>query len=588
MHPDYQQFSHSPFAHGDAFKALMQLLFFIAKRDRKRSYAQNGKFDNKWVRCQFGGSFHLSFDIMLAHHLIDENVAHDLTAMCRTYLDEPEYDISLAEKQGKSEKPVRNYKYCAQDATYTFRLGHLFEEMLRDQPDLHRLFWKLTMPGARAMEDVEMEGLTIDHAARKEVGLQLLSDKITFEYDLNEMAGYELNWDSYQQVGKLLYDELGYPCRVLTDKKKKSTSEQALLHLKDKPVVKQLLKYREAAKLFNTYVKGWEQYRIGDKYHFDYKLHGTVTGRYSSPLHPIPRDGKIRNLMTAPPGWTLVALDLATAEMRIAAHLSKDPEMLRVFQHNEDIHWRTMIETLAVGTQGEFAGLVRSTAEKVAILNGTPTYSDALQVMAAAGPKACIAAEPKWYEGRTHSKGINFGYLYGMYPPKFIEHAEKEYGWTPSMTEAKSSRHAYFALYSRLEGWHTKTKKLARLNGHVRALTGRLRRLPGIKAKDRMIRSEAERQAINSGVQGFIGDYKAMLLIQVHQTFPRNKVRLVGEHHDSVLTIVRNDAIDECVPSMLKMAERPALMDTFKITLNVPMEGEAELGRWGRGIKYAT
>ena len=62
MHPDYQQFSHSPFAHGDAFKALMQLLFFIAKRDRKRSYAQNGKFDNKWVRCQFGGSFHLSFD----------------------------------------------------------------------------------------------------------------------------------------------------------------------------------------------------------------------------------------------------------------------------------------------------------------------------------------------------------------------------------------------------------------------------------------------------------------------------------------------------------------------------------------------
>jgi hypothetical protein len=72
-----------------------------------------------------------------------------------------------------------------------------------------------------------------------------------------------------------------------------------------------------------------------------------------------------------------------------------------------------------------------------------------------------------------------------------------------------------------------------------------------------------------------IGDYKAMILIQIHQTFPREKVRLVGEHHDAVLTIVKNEYIDECVPKMLKMAKRPKLMKTFKIKLNVPMEGEA-------------
>ncbi|MCW4051497.1 MAG: hypothetical protein NWE89_17385, partial [Candidatus Bathyarchaeota archaeon] len=72
------------------------------------------------------------------------------------------------------------------------------------------------------------------------------------------------------------------------------------------------------------------------------------------------------------------------------------------------------------------------------------------------------------------------------------------------------------------------------------------------------------------------------------ETFPRNKLRLVGEHHDAVLTIVKDEYIEECVPKMLKMAKRPALMKTFKIKLNVPMEGEAELGPWGRGEKWAA
>ena len=585
MHPEYQQFSHSPFAHGDALRRLMQLLFFLAHRDNKRTYAQNGKFDNKWFRCQFGGSFRLTFDVMLAHHVLDENLHHDLTSLCRTYLDEPEYDISLDEKNGKSKKPVRNYKYCGQDAAYTLRLGILFEEMLRAEPELHRLFWKLTMPGARAMEDAEMEGLTIDPAARKEVGMELLAKKITLREELNEIAGYELNWDSPAQIGKLLYEELGYRCRVFTKKKKPSTSEEALLSISDKPVVRKILEYRNAGKFFNTYIKGWQKYRIGDKYYFDYKIHGTVTGRYSSPLHPIPRDGSIRNLVTAPRGWTLCALDIATAEMRVAAHLSRDPAMRQCFIDGIDIHWRTMIENLVAG-HGSFSMLVQDTAEQ--LTGDYVPYSLALEYMLDAGPKTTIEAQPRWYEGRTRAKAINFGFIYGMHENKFIQQARKDYGWEPSKQEAKNSRRAYFRLYSRLEDWHSRTKRLARANGHVRCLTGRLRRLPGIHAKDRKVRSEAERQAVNSGVQAMIGDYKVMLLVEIHQTLSRKKVRLVGEHHDAVLAIVKNEYLDECVPQMLKIAERPKLMDTFKIKLSVPMEGEAELGPWGKGEKYGA
>jgi DNA polymerase-1 len=173
-----------------------------------------------------------------------------------------------------------------------------------------------------------------------------------------------------------------------------------------------------------------------------------------------------------------------------------------------------------------------------------------------------------------------------MYPKKFIQQATLDYGWTPTMTEAKNSRRAYFRLYSRLAGWHTRTKRLAKTDGFIRCLTGRMRRLPGIQARDKYVRMENERQAVNSPVQGLIGDWKAMVLIEVHQTFRRNQVRLVGEHHDAILTIVRNSAIDECVPKMLQIAANPALLETFKINLSVPMEGEAELGPWGKGVKY--
>jgi uracil-DNA glycosylase family 4 len=597
MHEDFQQFSHSPFKKRARLRWLMRKVFEIARRTKKRSFAQNGKFDTKWMRCQFGDSFRLTFDIMLAHHVIDENLDHDLTSMCRTYLDEPEYDVSLDVKQGKSKKPMINYQYCARDATYTLRLGNLFEEMLRKQPDLHRLFWKLVMPGARAMVDAEMEGLPFDPVARKKVGLELLSKKITLFRELNEMVGQDINWNSPQQIAKLLFKDLGIPSFVKTPKGADSTSEEALAMLRGThEVADKLLDYRSADKFFNTYIKGWNQYRVGNRYYFDYKLHGTKTGRYSSPLHPIPRDGSIRNLVTSDEeGWTFFAMDIKTAEMCIAAHLSHDEEMIRCFSKGIDVHWRTMIENLAIGTQGDFAKLVIPTAQEIMAQSGDDPehienvgYTEALDVMLAAGPKECIAIEPKWYEGRTRSKCVNFGFIYGMWEKKFIEQAKKDYNWEPTISEAKSVRAAYFQLYNRLEEWHRKTKKLARLSGYVRCLTGRLRRLPGIQSKDKYIRSEAERQAINSGVQGFIGDYKVMILIEIHQTMPRDKVRLLGEHHDAVLGKIRNDCIDEICPKLLKMVERPRLMDTFKINLSVPMEGEIELGPWGNGVKYAA
>jgi DNA polymerase I-like protein with 3'-5' exonuclease and polymerase domains len=102
-----------------------------------------------------------------------------------------------------------------------------------------------------------------------------------------------------------------------------------------------------------------------------------------------------------------------------------------------------------------------------------------------------------------------------------------------------------------------------------------------------MVRMEAERQAINAPIQGFIGDYKAVVMVEVHETVDRTKFRLVGEHHDAILGIVRTESKSEVLPQVLQIMREPKLMKTFNIDLGLPMEGELEVGPWGRGKAFS-
>ena len=101
-----------------------------------------------------------------------------------------------------------------------------------------------------------------------------------------------------------------------------------------------------------------------------------------------------------------------------------------------------------------------------------------------------------------------------------------------------------------------------------------------------MVQMEAQRQSINAPIQGFIGDYKAAVMVEIHEDVDREKFRLVGEHHDAVLGIVRTDCKDEVLPQVLQIMRTPKLMKVFKIDLGLPMEGELEVGPWGKGKAY--
>lgn len=714
-----------PGSHFSTQRAQSELLNLVVDLSKgKRSIAQNGKFDNTWLMVYYGVKFNLTFDTGLAHHLIDEDSPHDLKSMARAYLNAEEYDIDVEEKKGNTT-PARLYEYCAKDATYTLRLKKVFDGELRKDPALRKLFYKLVMPAARAFEDIELTGMTLDleRMAKVEAETRVKLDRLLKE--LNSMVKRTVNWNSPAQVAEVLFNDLGLVPTVLTDKGKPSTGEAALLEIRDEhPIATKLVEYRETQKFLSTYLEGWKDLMVDDTIYFSYKLHGTVTGRYSSRLHQVPRDGTIRNLVTAPEGWTFVQLDVSQAEVRTVAELSGDRELLRCFQTRTDVHWRTMIGTFEVGAQSKeyvdavlqtssmyclrhklpangpmlkilhdvwsnnetgieteilleeawnnrirlqddksMSNLSSHTASESSVLSGlspnktknsatqvqiqesrqarrlgrgwfrresvegkepsvegrtVPYYQekcsekllsslqayckaryssqrrkypeqpslqfgDALSLLSQIGPSLAQELWTGWKEARKASKGTVFGFIYSMGAKKFVEYAKLKYGFEPTLRESERYREAFFKTYPSIPEWHNKQKRLAHLNGYVRNLVGRIRHLPGIHSTDRELSRECERQAINSPVQGFIGDFKAMALVEIHETFPRDEVRIVGEHHDAILAIFENRSLQRNIGRVLEIMRRPRILGELGVKLRVPMEADAEAGNWGAG-----
>lgn len=582
-----------------AQRRLMRLLARLAVG--KTAVGQNAKFDNHWLYSKYGVRFFLDFDVMLAHHTLDENQAHDLEYMARIELDAPEYDIPLKEKKGSElhtlEGRRRYFVYNAKDTKYTLQLYYKFKKRLAaaTESNLRRLFYRLVMPAARALQEIEEVGLTLRQALYAKVEADTIRQRDEELEKLQQMAeqfGSRINWNSPQQVAKLLYDRVGIKCTVKTKTGAKSTGEEALLEIKGRhPVADQLIRFRELEKFLGTYLEGWKEYTFDGKLFLSYKLHGTVTGRYSSRLHQVPRDGTIRNLVDAPPGWKFAQADLSQAELRIAAELSGDVELVNCFQPGGvDVHWRTMLHTVGTGASGEYYDKAIKTAQKLLQKSeqkyNVSSLSDSLEILLKAGHEAAIAIDKEWKEARKRGKSINFGFVFGMYEKKFIETCKLKYGYEPTYEEAHAFRQAYFELYPGIVKWHEKQKRMVAIDGYVRNMFGRLRRLPGIHSTDKMLRMEAERQAINSPVQGAIGDWKAAGLIEIHETIPHNKLKIVGEVHDALLMIVRDGCEDETLPRVRAILRKPALLETFKVRMTVPMDSEIEIGPWGAGKKY--
>lgn len=534
--------------------------------------AQNGKFDNLWLYYSFGVRFPLTFDTMLASHLLDENSPNGLKENARSVLEMDDWDIPLHIKNGKGldgkglteEDKKKRAEYAAWDGYATIRLYKVFKERLAQDPDLDRLFHQLVMPVARTYEQVEINGVHID-LKRMRSHERILKRKIRrLESRLGEFINpwrekeMEVNWNSAKFVNSVLFEWLKLKPVGYTEGGAPSTAEDYLIKMKDQhDIIGVLLDYRGAFKQLSSFIEGWKRRMIDGKLYPSFKVSGTVTGRPSCAdpnLQQVPRDPFIRSLIGAPPGYVFFECDYSQIELRVAAAVANEPTMLQIFRTGGDIHEATYQMVMGI-----------STAEAVAHIKDPQERQTQLK------------------EERKKAKAINFGFIYGMGWKKFREYAETKYGLIVTDAEAKRIRKRFFETYPGLVKWHERQRRIVRSMGQVRTLTGRIRHLPQINSPDRGLAAEAERNAINSPVQGFAAELMLMAMVEVNNYFGNNLVKLAGTIHDAMIGVVREDVALECLARIKQIMESPKIMRNFGIELPIPIVADVSIGNWGVG-----
>lgn len=533
-------------------------------RNAKALVAGNGKFDDLFLKYRFGVKPNITFDVVLASHILNENTPNGVKENAVLECNAPEWDVDKDLKTGKyktREKYQEYLTYLGYDIYYEYKLYRVFHKKLKQDRALMKLFYHLYMPGIISYETVEEHGVFIYPQQFKKVRKHLESEREAIEKQLLKLAKHEVNWNSPAQIQKLLYEELKLPVIETTESGSPSTSEATLMQLRDKhPIVELILKYRGVNIQISHFIDGWINRMWGRRLFPNFKLHGTVTGRTSCTdpnLQQVPRDPIIRNLVGAPEGWSVVEIDYSQAELRIAAIMSGDETMKRIYQTGGDIHTHTY-EMI--------------TGEKVSDDKYTKK------------------------EQRKKAKAVNFGFVYGMGWRKFKIYARDNYGVDLTDKEAEQWRERFFQAYHSLPKWHSKQRRIVQSMGQVRSPIGRLRRLPDIYSTDKSKKAEAERQSINSPVQGFGSDLTILGMSEImgnaqyydpDYVLDKDKFFVIGTVHDATLFEVRNDYLMEFCPRAKHILEHPkALEDVFHFDTDVPIVADVAVGKsWGAGIE---
>lgn len=586
----------SPFR--DSWKKVFSLFGPMVARVepyKAKTVAQNGKFDNGYFLRYTKWIPNLTFDTMLAAHLLDENSPHDLGYIAQTYCNAPSYK-DMVDKKKLRETPIKILaQYNMQDCYWTLNAYFPLKKKLLQDPRLTAIFKYIVMPGARALERAEHRGMWINRQKLEERITQTLDllkktrdemikylppgtpvsscenckfampEGICYMYDDDGhstliskdfycdrwkgkgKAGKEaFNFNSNKQLAWLMFDHLGLTPIEYTKTGTPSTAEGTLVYL-NHPFIDLLLKYRSHSKVLSTYLRPWSRMMDeNDRIHTSFKLHGTVTGRLSSAkpnIQNIPRDSDIRTLVGAPPGWVFVEADYSQIELRIVAHMAQERTMMRIYATGGDIH----VETACTVTGKRPEDITK--------------------------------------EERKRAKAVNFGFVYGMGWKKFKQYAKEKYGVEFTDEEAKETRRRFFQKYKDLLAWHDRQRRIAHKMGYVRSPLGRKRRLPDIFSTDDAVRAEAERQAINSPVQAVPPDLSLLAIAQLVKV-PGfwEEIHWVSQVHDALLFEVREDRVEKWLPIIKRAMENPPVKELFGVEFLVPIEVEIKVGKaWGQG-----
>ena len=444
-------------------------------------------------------------DTMLQSFVLDSSQRHDMDSLAKRVLGID--TISYSDVAGKGAKQISfaevsvedATRYAAEDADITLRLYRAQAPQLAEVPALEGVYRDIEMPLVPVLERIEANGVMIDVAELRRQSADLGKRMLEAQQKATALAGRTINLDSPKQLGALLFDELKLPAMVKTPSGAPSTNEEALEAIADQhELPRVILEYRGLAKLRSTYTEKLPEMvdPATGRVHTSYHQAGAATGRLASSdpnLQNIPirtEDGRrIRRAFIAPPGRKLLACDYSQIELRIMAHLSEDPALLRAFDSGDDVHRATAAEVF-----GRKPGEVTTNERRAA-------------------------------------KAINFGLMYGMSAFGLA----KQLG--VSRGEAQDYIGLYFSRYPGVREYMERTREQARGQGYVETVFGRRLYLPYIHSRNQTQRAGAERAAINAPMQGTAADIikRAMASIDGWLQAHREQALMILQVHDELV-----------------------------------------------------
>jgi len=444
-------------------------------------------------------------DTLLQSYVLEAHRPHGLASLADRHLGRKGLDYEDLCGKGAKQIPFsqvdieRASHYSGEDSEMTLQVHQALYPRIAARPGMKFVYESIEMPASAVLGRIERHGVLIDSARLAEQSRMLAERMMALENEAYEIAGQPFNLGSPKQIGEILFGKLGLPVTKKTASGAPSTDEGVLEKLAlDYPLPAKLLEHRGLSKLKGTYTDKLPQMVNPDtgRVHTHYAQAVAITGRLSSndpnlqniPIRT-PEGRRVREAFVAPPGHVIVSADYSQIELRLMAHISQDPGLLRAFNDGMDVH--------------------RATAAEVFNL----------------------ASEEVTSEQRRYAKTINFGLIYGM----------GAYGLSQSLgieqKAAKSYIERYFSRFAGVKRYMDETKAEAAEKGYVETLFGRRIELPDIRAGSGPLRAGAERQAINAPMQGTAADLikLAMLAVQKALDEQGKGTRMVMQVHDELV-----------------------------------------------------
>ena len=470
-------------------------------------------------------------DTMLMAHLLDSAQAVNMDDLAVKYLNYQ--TITYKEVTGDKKKLSINEvpvdvvcNYAAEDADVTLRLYKALSKELLKDTNSNELLFSMEMPLLMVLYKMERQGVYVDKKELETQNKALKLELVDIQKQIYTSAGQEFNIASPKQLGKVLFEDLAIPYPKKAKDGKFSTAEDILEQISYQyDIANLVLRFRELSKLISTYTEKL-QTLINPKtnrIYTSFNQAGTITGRLSSSdpnLQNIParsHEGKlIRKAFVAPQGYTIIAADYSQIELRLIAHISQDPNLLKAFRAGYDIHKATAAEVLS------------------------------------------IPIDEVTSEQRSHAKATNFGLMYGMGAFGLTRQTHM------SMSEAKVYIERYFARYPKVKNYMEDTKSYAHENGFVRAINGRKITVSNINSSNTMLSKGAERAAINAPMQGSAADIIKVAMIKLQEwidSLEPSMVRMTIQVHDELIFEVRDDFVETASSKINEIMEQAATLD---------------------------